>query len=561
MRPGPGLAIRMLSLTGAPSGPRLSCSRRGTQAPKERSGSGRAGKVGRVVVTQQSGLTKNKAMETSAGIVPTGVAGLDNVLMGGLLRGGFYLLQGDPGSGKTTVALQYVRARQAAGESCLYISLTESRRDLENACHAHGWSLDGISLCDLTRSAASLAVDAEASVYHPADAELSDITKTVIAEVDRIRPQHVVFDGLSELRLLSGDALRYRRQLLSLKEFLAVREVTVLLLDDRSVPFGEIQPESLVGGNIVLDRSLPPYGRARRRIFVTKVRGANFREGYHEYEITRGGVVVYPRLVAADHHDAFEPVLHPSGVANLDVMIGGGLSAGSTTLLLGPAGAGKSTISMQFVVNALRSGHKAAVYIFDEVLHTLIGRSEKLCRGAEGGLTEFVTKGLLHMQQIDPAEKSPGAFAHEVRRAVEDGATIVLIDSLNGYLNAMPEERFLTVHLHELFSYLNQKGIVTLIVVAQHGMLVGGQPAGDVDVSYLADTVLLFRYFEARAQILQAISVFKRRTGAHERALRQLKIDGQGVHVGEPLREFRGVLTGVPEYEGGTPMLESAGTE
>lgn len=498
-------------------------------------------------------------MKTTNGkslFVPTGIPGLDNILLGGIMRCGFYLIQGDPGSGKTTLALQYVRGRVAAGDRCLYVSLTESRHDLENTCRSHGWTLDGLEMCDLTRSSSNLASEAETSIYHPADTELGDITKVVLSEVERVRPQHIVFDGLSELRLLSGDPLRYRRQLLALKEFFAANDATVLLLDDRSVPFGQIQPESLVSGSIVLERTLPAYGRARRRLFVAKVRGANFREGYHEYEIVRGGVVVHPRLVAAEHHEAFPPEVIGSGVENLDLMLGGGLTAGSTTLLLGPAGVGKSTITMQFVVNALRSGKKAAVYVFDEVLQTLIDRSEKLCRGAEGGLRNYLDKGL-HIQQVDPAEKSPGAFAHDVRKAVEDGAKVIVIDSLNGYLNAMPEERFLTAHLHELFAYLNQKGVVTLMVVAQHGMIVGSGAEGDVDVSYLADTVLLFRYFEARAEVLQAISVFKRRTGHHERALRQLKIDTRGVHIGDPLREFHGVLTGVPQYTGGTALMES----
>jgi circadian clock protein KaiC len=498
--------------------------------------------------------------DPSSAFVSTGIAGLDNVLHGGFIRYGFYLLQGDPGSGKTTVALQYLRARLQAGERCLYVSLTESRRDLENACRAHGWALDGIELCDLTRSVPALGQDAEPSVYHPADTELGDITRSVIDHVERVRPEHVVFDGLSELRLLTGDPLRYRRQLLALKQFFTNRNVTVLLLDDRAVPFGEIQPESLVGGNIVLERSLPVYGRARRRMFVTKVRGADFRQGYHEYDIVQGGVVVHPRLMAADHHGDFKREEYSSGIANLDLMIGGGLSAGSTTLLLGPAGVGKSTLAMQFVVNALRQGKKAAVYAFDEVLPTLLDRSDKLCFGGGGGLREFLGKGL-HLQQIDPAEKSPGAFANEVCRAVEDGAQMIVIDSLNGYLNAMPEERFLTVHLHELFSYLNQRGVVTLVVVAQHGMLIGPHHGGDVDVSYLSDTVLLFRYFEAQGAILQAISVFKRRTGYHERTLRQLRIDRDGVHIGEPLREFRGVLSGIPQYEGDAPSLEAASSE
>jgi circadian clock protein KaiC len=487
--------------------------------------------------------------------VPTGVPGLDHVLMGGFLREGFYLVQGDPGSGKTTLALQYVLGRRDAGERCLYVSLTESRRDFDNACRSHGWSLDGIELCDLTRSAANLAGQSEASIFHPSETELGETTRAILAEVDRVRPQHVVFDGLSEMRLLSGDPLRYRRQLLALKEFFAERKATVLLLDDRSSAFGEIQPESLVGGNIVLERFLPEYGRARRRLYVTKIRGSDFREGYHDYEIARGGVVVHPRLVAAEHHDQFSEEVSPSGVTNLDAMLTGGLSAGTTTLLLGPAGVGKSTISMQFVVNALRKGHKAAVYVFDEVLSTLFERSDKLCCGAAGGLRSFVASGLLHAQQVDPAEMTPGAFAHEVRRAVDEGAKIIVIDSLNGYLNAMPEERYLTTHLHEMFAFLNQKGVTTIMVVAQHGMTFGSGGGGDVDVSYLADTVLLFRYFEARGEILQAISIFKKRTGPHERALRQLTISPDGVRVGEPLREFRGIMTGVPAYEGGTSLL------
>lgn len=489
-------------------------------------------------------------------VVPTGVPGLDQVLVGGYLREGFYLIQGDPGSGKTTLALQYVLDRAAAGERCLYISLTESRRDFENTCRSHGWSCDAFELCDLTHSAANLAGQSEASIFHPSETELGETTRAILEAVENAKPQHVVFDGLSEMRLLSGDALRYRRQLLSMKEFFAERRVTVLLLDDRSSSFGEIQPESLVGGSLVLERHLPVYGRARRRLFVTKVRGSAFREGYHDYEISRGGVTVHPRLVAAEHHDRFSAELTASGITNLDAMLKGGLSSGSTTLMLGPAGVGKSTIAMQFVVNALRGGRTAAVYLFDEVLETLFERSDKLCCGQDGGIRQFVADGLLHAQQVDPAEMTPGAFAHEVRRVVDHGAKVVVIDSMNGYLNAMPEERYLTTHLHEMFSYLNQKGVTTIMVVAQHGMVLGATHTADqIDVSYLADTVLLFRYFEARGEIQQALSIFKKRTGRHERSLRQLTISEDGVRVGDPLREFRGIMTGVPIYEGETPMM------
>ncbi len=488
-------------------------------------------------------------------IFPSGIPGLDHVLMGGVAAGGFYLVQGDPGSGKTTLALQYAQCRIQAGEACLYVTLTESRADLDNTARSHGWSLEGLVILDLTRSAANLVSESDSSVFHPADTELGDITKAVLAEVERIQPQHVVFDGLSELRLLSGDVLRYRRQLLALKEFFAARGATVVLLDDRTAQFGELQPESLVGGSVVLERYLPAYGRARRRLFLTKMRGSNFREGYHDYEIVQGGVVVHPRLVASEHHEAFVPRACPSGVANLDSMLHGGLTSGSTTLLLGPAGVGKSTISMQFVAQALSENRKAAVYIFDEVVQTLVDRSEKLCLGHPGGLRAYLDSGLLHVQQVDPAEMSPGAFAHEVRRAVEAGATIVVIDSMNGYLNAMPEDRFLSTHLHELFSYLNQKGVATIMVVAQHGMMVNSPAPSDLDISYLADTVLLFRYFEAAGQIRQAITVFKKRTGSHERSVRELRIDSLGLQVGDPLSDFRGIMTGVPEYEGPVRLL------
>jgi circadian clock protein KaiC len=446
--------------------------------------------------------------------------------------------------------LQFVQGRLRAGETCLYVSLTETRQDLENTCSSHGWSLDGLQLLDLTRS---LSDSAEASVFHPADTELSEIMKLIFAEARRSSPRYVVFDGLSELRLLSGEPLRYRRQLLSLKAHLIAQHATVLLLDDRSASFGDVQPESMVGGNIMLERHLPLYGRARRRLYVTKVRGCHFREGYHDYEIITGGLLIHPRLVAGEHPGEFNAEQCSSGIANLDAMLSGGLAAGSTTLLLGPAGVGKSTVSIQYVVHALRRGTKAAIYVFDEVMHILIERSEKLCFGKAGGFGSYVREGLLHAQQVNPAEMSAGAFAHEVRRAVDDGARVVVIDSLNGYLNAMPEESFLTTHLHELFAYLNQQGVLTIIVVAQHGMLSGDSAHGGVDVSYLADTVLLFRYFETAGQVKQAISVFKKRTGPHERTIRELKIEASGIWVGEPLHEFQGIMTGAPLYTGREP--------
>jgi circadian clock protein KaiC len=485
--------------------------------------------------------------------IPSGVPGLDHVLQGGLVREGFYLLQADPGSGKTTVALQYVLGRLKAGESCLYVTLTESRADLEDACASHGWSLEGLAICDLTEDAVNLVGEGKASVFHPSETELGDTTKAILAAVDRVNPRHVVFDGLAELRLLSGDSLRYRRQLLALKQFFKQKKITVLLLDDRTSKFDDIQPESLVGANIVMERFFPEYGKARRRLFVTKVRGANFREGYNDYEIADNGVVVYPRLVAAEHHERFKRTSFASGIPALDEMLQGGLTTGTTTLLLGPAGVGKSTLAMQFVATALSKGDRVAVYTFDEVIDTLFDRSEKLCPGMTGGPRKYQAAGLLHAQQIDSAELTAGAFAHEVRRVIEAGTKLVVIDSLNGYMNAMPEERFLVTHLHELFAYLNQKGVITIMVVAQHGLMVGGM--SEIDVSYLADTVLLFRYFEAHGEIRQAVSVFKKRTGLHQRTLRELRITEEGLTVGEPLVGFRGIMTGTPEYEGETKMI------
>jgi circadian clock protein KaiC len=505
-------------------------------------------------------MTDSDAQQTHTGdsdgtggpvFVPTGVEGLDQILGGGFLRQGFYLMQGDPGSGKTTLALQFARERAARGESVLYVTITESLRDLQRTAGSHGWSLAGIDILDLSRDENITPADGAAdqnTLFHPAEIELGQTTRAILAGVDRTSPEVVVFDGLGELRMLAGDAFTYRRQVLALKAYFEERAITVLLLDDRSGHGGTPQPETLVGGNILLERTLPGYGGARRRLSVTKVRGAEFRSGYHDYEIVSGrGVVVHPRLVAPHTGDrAWAGEMFPSGVAGLDAMTHGGLPAGTTTLILGPAGVGKSTTAMQHVAAALQRGVPAAVYTFDEVLDTLFERTEKLCLD---GVRGYAESGLLHAQQVNPAELSPGAFAHEVRRAVDErGARIVVIDSLNGYTSAMPDERFLQTHLHELFSYLDQRGVVSIMVVAQHGFL--GAMAGDIDISYLADTVLLLRYFETDGEIRQAISVLKKRTGGHERALRELHITESGLKVGEPLRAFRGIMTGVPQYQG-----------
>ncbi len=492
-----------------------------------------------------------ETVEDNQEFISTGISGLDAILCGGFLRAGFYLLQGNPGSGKTTLSLQFLLSCALQGERGLYISLTESRADLLRTCRSHGWDLNAIEIADLTRSDANLKSESQYSVFHPSEIELGQTIQAIFAQVERTQPQHVVFDGLSEMRLLAERPLRYRHQMLALKAYFEDKGITVLLLDDQTSPLGDIQPESLVGGNIIMERYLPGYGGARRRLYVTKVRGSVFRDGYHDYEIQQGGLIIHPRLVAAEHHQNYAREVQSSGIDNLDRMVDGGLQSGTTTLLLGPAGVGKSTIAMKFIAEALVRGRRASVYTFDEVLETLFERSEKLCLN---GVRQYVESGHLHVQQVNPAELSPGAFTHEVRRAVEeDGAKVIVIDSLNGYLSAMPEERFLTTHLHELFAYLNQRGVLTLMVVAQHGFV--GSMGTEIDVSYMADNVLLLRYFELDGEIRQAISVFKKRTGAHERTLRELKITTTGVQVGAPLLGFRGIMTGVPEYTGMTTGL------
>jgi circadian clock protein KaiC len=476
-------------------------------------------------------------------VCPTGIPGLDEVLFGGIMHAGFYLVQGDPGSGKSTFALQFARACIERGESILYVTVTESIRDLELSAGSHGWRLDGIEICDLSR--ADQSPDRENTLFSTAEMELGHTINTILKEIERAAPRNVVFDGIGELRMLAGDAYTYRRQMLALKHYLEDHKITALLLDDRTNPFGEVQPETVVGGNIVLEKWLPGYGGSRRRLHVTKVRGADFRSGYHDYEIITGrGLVVHPRLISARPEERYEREDFQSGLPELDQMLGGGLTSGTTALLVGSAGVGKSTTAMQFVVNAAKKGYRSVVYTFDEVLDTLFDRTEKLC---DKGIRGYVESGIVHARQVNPAELSPGAFAQDVRVMVRDhGARIVVIDSLNGYISAMPEERFLQTHLHELFAYLNELGILSIMVVAQHGVL-SPAPEG-IAVSYLADTALLLRYYEDDGEIKQAISVFKKRTGQHERTLRQLTITPTGLVVGDRLVGMRGILTGVPEY-------------
>ena len=489
-----------------------------------------------------SSQTNDMADDLGAGLLATGIEGLDYVLGGGLTPRRLYLIEGNPGSGKTTLALQYLLEGARRGERGLYVTLSETREELLGVAHSHGWSLDALGVCELIPSEDSLLPDAQPRMFHPSEVELGETTRQVLEEVGRTEPSRVVFDSLSEMRLLAQNPLRYRRQILALKQFFAGRRCTVLLLDDRTSEVTDLQLQSLAHGVVSLEHLAPEFGAERRRLRVVKMRGVRFRGGYHDFTIERGGLAVFPRLVAAEHHQSFAPDHALSGVAALDALTGGGLDRGTSTLLIGPAGSGKSSIATQYVVAAAARGGRAVVFTFDESVGTLLARSA----GLGMDLKKQVEAGRVRLRQVDPAELSPGEFAYQIRTAVEqDGARMVVIDSLNGYLQAMPEERFLVTQLHELLTYLAQQGVVTLLVMAQHGLLGSGMQS-PVDASYLADAVVLLRYFEANGRLRRAISVIKKRSGGHETALREFRLSTEGVSVGEPLEGFQGILTGTP---------------
>jgi circadian clock protein KaiC len=478
-------------------------------------------------------------------ISATGIAGLDDILCGGLTPYRLYLVEGVPGSGKTTLAMQYLIEGARRGEPVLYVTLSETEEELRAMSTSHGYDLQGVTIRELVPPEESLQPAEQYTMFHPAEVELSETTRTILADVERLKPARLVFDSLSELRLLAGDPLRYRRQLLALKQFFRGRQCTVLLLDDLTSAGRDLQVQSIAHGVFVLEQLLPEYGADRRRLRVLKHRGRRFRGGYHDYIIGTGGLIVYPRLIAAEHRHKQDEKKYSSGVEGIDRLLGGGLERGTSTLIVGAAGTGKSSLAAQFAAAAASRGQRAAMFIFDESKSTLLTRLTSL--GSR--LEEHMEAGLISIRQVDPAELTPGEFAHAIRREVEEGeARVIVIDSLNGYLNAMPGERFLTIHLHELLMYLGEKGVATLLIGAHQG-LIGQAMHTPVDASYLADAVVLMRYFEAYGEVRQAISVVKKRGGNHERTIREFHMDGDGIHVGEPLREFRGVLTGVPTYE------------
>jgi len=483
-------------------------------------------------------------------LVSTGVRGLDEVLNGGLTANRIYLVEGSPGSGKTTLALQFLLYGAQRGQKALYITLSETRAELKAIAASHGWSLDHLEIHELV-SEDGLDPEAEQSVLHPSEVELGETVNDVMSKVRSLEPDRVVFDSLSEMRLLSQNALKYRRQVLALKQFFVNKGCTVLLLDDKTSEPGDLQLHSICHGVISLDQVLQEYGSERRRLRIAKMRGIDFRRGTHDFDLNRGGITVYPRLIAAEHHRKFSNNAASTGVAELDALLGGGLVPGTNTLLIGPSGVGKTTTTTRCVLSALERGQKAVYFLFDETLATMLARSTALGMRLE----PHIESGLLTVQQIDPAEMSPGQFSNRIRVAVEQhGVSVIVIDILNAYLQSMPGQRYLLLQMHELLSYLNQQGVTTLIALGQHGLI--GNVESDIDLSYLSDSIILFRFFEAAGKVLSAISVLKSRTSAHERTVREFQVGVNGIQVGAPLTDFDGVLTGLPKYSGDVPLLD-----
>ena len=482
--------------------------------------------------------------------VPTGSDALDDILNGGYERSRVHLLEGRPGSGKTTLALQFLMEARERGESTLYITLSEGKAELIGAASTHGWSLDGIEIYELIPSELSLDPSREQSVVYSSDLELGETVQLVMDCVEKLKPQCAVFDSLSDIKLLAGSPLRYRRQVLALKHYFSSKDCTVLFIDDMSDDTQDASLHSLVHGVVRLEQLTISYGAERRRLRVFKMRGRPFRGGYHDYVIRTGGLEIYPRLIAAEHNPGFEEQgTVESGVKDLDAMLKGGLDRGTSTLIMGPSGCGKSTLALQYVIAGLARDEKAVFISFDETRRNFFKRASGL------HLSEPLEKAgeRFNFQQVDPAEMSPGELSGIVRSEVANGASIVVLDSLSGYQNAMPEEQFLLLQMHELLTYLNQQGVLTILVLTQHGLI--GNMQTPVDLTYLSDTVLLLRFFEAEGELRRAISVIKKRTGGHEQTIREYRIDTQGLRVGEPLRQFSGVLTGVPRYTGAADTL------
>jgi circadian clock protein KaiC len=483
--------------------------------------------------------------------IRTGIEGLDSILCGGLPPGRIFLVEGTPGTGKTTLALQFLLEGLKQGENTLYVTLSETKDELLDVARSHGWSLEGVGLYELEAVEDLLKPEDQYTVFQPAEVELGQTIKRIGEQVEDLEPSRVVLDSLSEIRLIAQNPLRYRRQILALKQFFKGRKCTVLLLDDCSSGRDDVQLESIAHGVILLEQYATEYGPTRRRLQVRKMRGVGYSEGYHDFKIRPGGLTVYPRLDAAGHKvvRCMEEVLTTSELPELHALTGGGLQFGSSVLILGPAGSGKSMLATQYALAAVRREICVSCYLFEESEDTFLNRASAL------GMDLSRFRDRLAIQRVDPAELSPGEFACKVRESVEDRmARVVIIDSLNGYLNAMPSDRFLIVQMHELLSYLGERNVLALLVLAQHG-LVSTAAQAEIDLSYLADTVVLLRYFEAAGAVRQAISIIKKRVGLHEHTIRELLITDGGLRIGPPLRDFQGVLTGTPRYKGAEERL------
>lgn len=494
-------------------------------------------------------------MTYAANMAKTGVSGLDDILQGGLSRGHVFLLEGEPGAGKTTIALQFLLEGAKAGETSLYITLSETEEELRHGAGSHGWTIGPeIKVFEVIPPESLLDSEQQQSLLYSSDLELGETTRQIFDMVERVKPVRVVLDSLSEIRLLAQSSLRYRRQILAIKHYFARHSATVLMLDDLTAEAADKTVHSVAHGVLRLEQLAPAYGAERRRIRVLKYRGQRYRGGFHDFTITTGGVNVFPRLVAAEHMTKFVRKRLSTSIDEFDLLLGGGVETGSSTLVLGPAGTGKSLIVMKFVMAAVARGEKAALFIFDEELRLLFDRMRSMGIDLEGARD----RGDIIVETVDAAELSPGEFAHRVRQTVDtQRIKTVVIDSLNGYQAAMPEENSLILHMHELLQYLNRQGAATFMTVAQHGLV--GDMQSPVDVTYLADSVILLRYFEAAGKVRRAISVIKKRTGFHENTIREFSISGSGLTMGEPLEGFQGVLRGVPSYSGSTGSLMEIG--
>lgn len=487
--------------------------------------------------------------------VSSGLTGLDDILGGGFARGRLHLIEGRPGTGKTTLAMQFILAGRDRSETVLYVSMSETRNELEGVATAHGWSLDGIELCELVPP----EIEGEGSrqtMFHTSEVELGETMKLLFDEIERIDPARIVLDSLSEMRLLAQNPLRYRRQIFAFKHFLGRRRATVLVLDDMTSNSPDLQLHSIVHGVVILEEMALDYGAERRRLRVTKMRGVKFRGGFHDYVIRTGGLEIFPRLKTSDHPRSLPKEVVSSGSEALDALLGGGLRRGTSALLIGPAGSGKSSVALSIAHKAAMDGDCVALYAFDESRESITERA----RGLGMELGELIARRTIDLQEVNPAEMSPGEFTALVCRGVlERNAGIVVIDSLNGYLQAMPQERFLAIEIHQLLSFLNQHDVLTILIMAQHGIV--GVVESPIDLSYVSDSVLLLRFFEAHGEIRKAISVLKKRVGTHERTIREFRLDGQGLEVGEPLTDFQGIMTGIPTYLGSQPMIKPANDE